>query len=312
MKKFKFKSIAAFAAASLLAVSLTGCHYKITLIDGSEDSTDGGSGGVDAVVSYIDVGQGDCELIQAGGYNVLIDGGEKGSGDTIISYLESQNISKIDYVVASHPHSDHIGGLNDVMYSTIKGKSDIKIGEVFTCDLADSIIPSTKVFTYFLQDIDDIGAEFKTVDERMDIELGSEDCVLTLIPSPYNNDKNLNNESVVAVLKNGDNTFLFTGDAEKEEETELVKNGAFDDVKNVDVYKAGHHGSSNASSDELLSAVSPKNVVISCGAGNSYGHPHKEALQRFSDHNATVYRTDLQGTVTVKSDGKNISFETEK
>lgn len=111
-----FKSIAVLAAAvSISFVSLTGCHYKITLIDGSEDNTDSGSGGVDAVVSYIDIGQGDCELIQAGGVNVLIDGGEKGSGDKIISYLESQNISKIDYVVASHPHSDHIGGLNDVI-----------------------------------------------------------------------------------------------------------------------------------------------------------------------------------------------------
>lgn len=262
-----------------------------------------------AEISYIDIGQGDSELLQVNGYTVLIDGGEKGSEDKILSYLESKDIDTINYVIASHPHSDHIGGLTNIMYSIIKGKTDLKIENIISCDMDDSVQPTTTVYKYFLEDSEEIGANFEILETRKNIKLG--DSTLTLIPSPIKDDSNINNESIVTLLKNGNNIFLFTGDAETEEESLLVKSNVFANVT-VDVYKAGHHGSSDASSKLLLAEIKPKYTVISCAAGNSYGHPHKETLSKLATYNSEVLRTDLQGTIVFKSDGTNLSFETEK
>lgn len=315
MKKTRFISIISMA---ILPFFLSGCNIdensflnsgNITPDSYSEGSGNGKS--VNAVVSYIDIGQGDSELIESGGYSILIDGGEKGSGDEIISYLEERGISKLDYVIASHPHSDHIGGLTDIMYSIINEESDIEIGTVVMSDLDDSVVPTTKVYTYFLEDIDKLGIDLKIVEEQEEISLASDNSMLTLIPSPFTDDDNLNNESIVTVFRNGENTFLFTGDAEKEEEKALVETGALNGI-DADVYKAGHHGSSNASSEELLSLISPSYTVISCGAGNSYGHPHEESLERISDCGSEILRTDLLGTIVFSSDGENISYESEK
>lgn len=303
MKKLKF---AAFILAA--SVIFSSCDIDVNINDDSDNSGSAVLSGENASINFLDIGQGDSCLITCGGKNVLIDGGERGEGDVILSYLEENDIDTLDYVIATHPHSDHIGGLVDIFYDVIKNDS-ITINEVITCDMADDIVPTTKVYNYFLQDIDSLDIEFSVLEEERNISLG--DGSLRLIPSPFNDDQSLNNESVFTVFTYGDTVAVMGGDAETEEEEALVESGAFKNV-DADIFKAGHHGSRTSSSTALLDEIDPEYFVISCGTDNSYGHPHDETLAKFADYSDEVYRTDLDGTVTFITDGEEISVSTEK
>lgn len=251
-----------------------------------------------ATVHFINVGQGDSELIIADdGTTMLIDAGEAEYGDTVVAYLSELGITKLDYVVGTHPHSDHIGGLRKVI------ASDIEIGEVIMPELPDEYVPTTNAYEKLLDAIDEKGCPLYAA-ESTTLEFGSGTLTITV---PDYDSSNLNNYSVVIRFDCDGSSFLFTGDIEKAIETQLVENGVNVDV---DVLKVAHHGSSTSSSYTFLDAVTPEYCVIECG-DNSYNHPNSDVVTRLELYTENIYRTDVDGTVvfTVTNSGLSISAE---
>ncbi len=246
-------------------------------------------------VHFIDVGQGDSTLILCDGEAMLIDAGNNDKGTTVQLYLTKQNVSSLKYVIGTHPDADHIGGLDVILYK-------------FDCETV--IMPDKTSDS-------DISATYRDVLDTMEqrgykntlpivgdtYSLGSASFTI-LGPSEEYGDTN--NCSVAILLKHRENSFLFTGDAESEEEKDIVESGLDIDA---DVYKAGHHGSSSSSSPALLNAVTPEYAVISCGEGNSYGHPHAETLNHLRSMGVQVFRTDEQGSILVTSDGSSLTWD---
>ncbi|MCM8711688.1 MBL fold metallo-hydrolase [Clostridium sp. SYSU_GA19001] len=241
------------------------------------------------LVHYIDVGQADSILIQVNNKNMLIDAGNKSDSDKVISYLKQQGVEKLDYVVATHPHEDHIGGMSDI----IKKFSIIDF-------YAPKKTNTTKSFENMISALKD--KKIKIATAGVKFNLGDNTICEMLAPNSKNYEE-INNYSAVIKLTYGNTKFLFMGDAEKLSEDEILTNN-FD--ISADVLKVGHHGSSSSSSSGFLDKVSPKTVVISAGKGNDYGHPHKEILSEFKKRNYTIYRTDIDGTIVLLSDGKKI------
>lgn len=250
-------------------------------------------------VTFLDVGQGDCTILSAGAFHALIDGGEAEYGEKVIAYLRANQITRLDYVFATHPHSDHIGGLTQVMKA-------IPVQEVIMPKLPDSMVPATQVYHNFLSAVADTGA--KGTYGKVGAVFPMGEGTLRIL-APINDAKDLNNFSLVLRLDYGNRSFLFTGDAEKGVEKDLLASTS--NLK-ADVLKAGHHGSTTSGSNDFLSAVEPEYGVISCGAGNAYGHPGGELLQRFFNHHITCYRTDQLGTITCITDGNSLDFLFEK
>lgn len=240
-------------------------------------------------VHFVDVGQGDCTLITCDGEAMLIDAGTDHQGTKIQLYLQTQNIGTLKYVIGTHPDADHIGGLDVILYK-------------FDCGTI--ILPEKSADNAAYRDVIDTMKQ-KNYKNTLPIPgasytLGS--AVFTVI-GPSETYEDTNNSSVSIILSHGNRSFLFTGDAEAEAEQDMAES---DHVLDVDVYKAGHHGSSTSSGDALLKAYTPEYAVISCGEGNPYGHPHEEALNRLQARGIQIYRTDQQGTITVTSDGTNL------
>jgi len=246
-------------------------------------------------VHFIDVGQGDCTLIKLkDGRTVLIDAGNNGDFKIIKPYLDSAGVNRIDYLVGTHPHADHIGAMDDVIKNYDIGKLYMPKAET-----------NTKTFKDVLKAVSDKGLKITT--GKRGVKVIDEDNLKLVMLAP-NSDKydELNNYSIVMRLTYGNTSFLFEGDAEDVSEREILQNG--DDVK-ADVIKVGHHGSSSSSTEEYIDAVSPKHAVISCGVDNDYNHPHKETMQCLGERNINILRTDKDGSIIFKSDGKNISYE---
>lgn len=243
-------------------------------------------------VHYIDVGQGDSELIQLpNGQNMLIDSGTNESGDDLLSYLDAQNVKKIDYLIATHPHADHIGSMDDVV-------DKYEIGEIYM----PRATTNSKTYERLLTAIDKKGLKIHTAKAK-DV-LFDKDNISAVILAPNSASyEDLNNYSVVIKLVYGDNSFLFTGDAEDISENEMLNAKA--NIR-ANVLKVGHHGSHSSTTPKFLDAVNPDIAVISCGVDNSYGHPHKETLSALNARHITVYRTDEDGSIILTSDGKNI------
>ncbi len=251
-------------------------------------------------VCYIDVGQGDSIFLSAGGKNMLIDCGESEATDGVIRFLNEKSVKKLDYVVATHPHSDHMGG----MYKII---DKFDIGQVVVPHLADKDIPITRYYEKFLDSCDSKDVSLTEAKVGNFIQLG--DAQIEIIAPCSKSYDNVNNYSVGLFLTHGENTFIFTGDAEALAEKEMVKTGR---LRHADVYKVGHHGSETSSCAEFMKVISPDYAVISCGEGNSYGHPNEKALKEISRYTNEIYRTDLDGTIVIVSDGKDLEIETEK
>lgn len=257
-------------------------------------------------VYFLDVDQGDSILIVTEEKTVLIDAGERDQSENVIADLQKYDVSTIDYIIATHPHSDHIGGFPDVLsYAAESDNLDIK--NVIMPDLPDSKVPTTRTYEKFLDGIEANNISPQFLDSTMEIDLGS--AVITLLPPQGTDYSSLNDYSICAYLDCKDTTFFFTGDAEKEEEEDLIEAGLIN--RKADILKAGHHGSRTSSSESLLEIISPKYAVISCGTDNSYGHPHKEAVSRLENYCDKIYRTDLEGTIicTVNQDGVEWSFD---
>lgn len=297
MKK-KFLSMAAL----VLALVMTGCSTgnakaetpaEDTKADAQTEETTDGTGDI-MRVSYIDVGQGDSEFIELpDGKTLLIDAGTNESGDDVVEYIKSLGYTSIDYVVGTHPHEDHIGGLDDV---------------INTFDIGDIYLPKASADTKTFEDVmDAITAKnyiVYTAHSGVTIDKDERKNLSVYMVAPVSGEyEELNNFSAVIKIVYGDTSFLFTGDAE-----ELAENEITDDVS-ADVLKVGHHGSTTSTGQAFLDKVNPSIAVISCGAGNKYGHPNQETLDKLNAKNIEILRTDELGTIVITSDGKTITKE---
>ncbi|MBQ3006692.1 MAG: MBL fold metallo-hydrolase [Clostridia bacterium] len=246
-------------------------------------------------VHYIDVGQGDCSLIECGGKTMLIDAGENGHETKVLDYLRLQNIEKLDYIIASHQHSDHIGGLPEVL-------DEIGTDNIIMPRLTKEQTPTNSTYTAFLKSVKNSGAKVIASEVGAKYSLG--DAEFEILGPVTNTAEDLNNMSVVVKLTYGEKSFLFTGDAEKDEEREILATGADLDC---DVLKVGHHGSGTSSSTDFLKAVTPEICVIQVGADNDYGHPHENIVERLEKYADEVYRNDICGDIIISSDGKTFN-----
>lgn len=245
------------------------------------------------VVHFLDVGQGDSAFIEFPNDEcMLIDAGTSDCDDIIIDTVESYGYSRIDYIIATHPHADHIGAMSSVI-------DYFDIGEIYMPNISSN----SKTFENLLQTISDNGLQVNTACADKIINTESELEIEFFSPQPNMTYDDLNNYSAVLKITYGDDAFLFTGDAENIAEADMMD--LYSNELDCDVLKVGHHGSDSSSSEEFLNAATPQYAVISCGNHNSYGHPHKETLNRLESMGTKVYRTDKQGTITFISDGQN-------
>lgn len=253
----------------------------------------------DFSVTFLDVGQGDCSVIRSGGKTMLIDAGESENADKILNFFKENSITKLDYVVATHPHSDHIGALPKVI-------SGMEVENVIIPEISEENIPTTKIYEEFLLAVQESGANVISAWDGDEFNLA--DAKVQIL-SPAVDDDELNNMSVVIKMTFGNNSFLFMGDAEKEVESVLLSLGT--DVS-ADVIKIGHHGSNTSTSEEFLKAVSPDTAVICVGEDNRYNHPGSDTLERLSKYGVKTYMTKDNGDIVITSDGNQLSVECQK
>lgn len=243
----------------------------------------------DMYVHYIDIGQGDAELICCNGQYMLIDGGEVNMQAALLRYLRQEGVKELQYVICTHAHSDHCGGLDAVL-------KNFDVKTLFTTPYAGD----SGAYEHFLRTADSCGIEPEVPDFSAGYKLG--DAEFRFIgPIIEHEDQNAN--SLVVRLSYGESSFLFTGDMTSEAEQELLDAGV--DVS-CDVLKVAHHASFRSTSYSFLYEAEPDIAVISCGKNNDYGHPHKEVLSRLRDADCTVYRTDEEGSIVLFCDGSNV------
>ncbi|MBQ2889595.1 MAG: MBL fold metallo-hydrolase [Clostridia bacterium] len=269
----------------LILLLFTSCTYGTN----QTESTNAESALQTAQFHFIDVGQGDCALIRSGDTNIMIDAGTRESGSIICEYLSNLGIDYLDCFIGTHPHEDHMGGGAAVLLGVDVGNVYLN-GETTTSYFFErfvDVLIDKEITPY----IPDLGIEYDIGPFKLEFL------------SPQKDFGNSNDNSLVLTVKYGDVTALYTGDAERSVEAELIKNG---ENINADILKVSHHGSRYASSVEFLNKVSPSVAVISSGSGNSYGHPHKEALERIEKCGAEILRCDREGTVVLSTDGKEV------
>lgn len=240
----------------------------------------------DLKVYVFDVGQADCILAMNGNQTMLIDAGNNADGKLITKKLQEMDITKIDYLVGTHAHEDHIGGLDNVI-------KNFEIGKIFM----PRKTTNTKTYEDVLNAIDDKKLKITAPNIGDAFYLGGAKCEVMNID---NEAEDLNETSIVIELTYGDKKFLFTGDTETTKEKERSWN-------DIDVLKVAHHGSSTSTSKEFLNQAKPEYAIISCGVNNDYGHPHKEIITRLKG--VETYRTDKDGTILLTCDGENIEIE---
>ncbi len=255
-------------------------------------------------VYFLDVGQGDSELIQiqceSGYFNVLIDTGEYQYADGLTDTLRDLGVEKINALVCSHPHTDHMGCMARIVQR-------FDIGNIYMPLLPDDRTPTGRAYEALLDAVDDKGLTVIRLHEDALLESPPGAQFQVMSPRMDADWEDTNNYSAVIRLVYGETSFLFTGDAESQSEKVILEDGY---GVSADVLKCGHHGSSTSTTTAFLDAVNPYYAVISCGLDNSYGHPHRETMQKLNERDIAIYRTDEDGTVLARSDGKDITFET--
>lgn len=234
------------------------------------------------IVHFIDVGQGDCALIQSGGDAVLMDAGLTATSDQVIAYLRDAGVTRLTAAVATHPHEDHIGGMAAIL-------------QAFPTDVLylSAQTALTETYSAMLDAAEQTGVSVQVPNPGQVLDFGNHATLTFLAPAPDDTFDNVNNTSIISMLAADDFRVLFTGDAEAQAEEAVLASGADLDC---DVLKVGHHGSDTSSTDAFLDAASPEIAVISCGKYNEYGHPHPETLARLQAHGASVYVTADSGT----------------
>ena len=247
-------------------------------------------------VRFLDVGQADAAILECGGEVMMIDGGGRADSSLIYSVLSNTlGIAHIDCMIATHPHEDHVGGLSAALNACSVGRiySPVKRWD-------------SKTFSSFVKYAQEQGLELTAPEAGDSFAFG--DAQVQFL-SPARRYGNTNDCSIVVRIVHGDNAFLFTGDAEWDAEHDMAASG-YD--LSADVLKVGHHGSDTSSSYVFLREVMPSYAVISCGAGNAYGHPAESVLSRLKDTGAEVLRTDWHGNIVCVSDGHTLSFTVER
>ena len=247
-------------------------------------------------VHFIDVGQADSALIECDGETMMIDGGNVADSNVVAAYLKKEDITELNYVVCSHAHEDHVGGLSGALSVT-------KADNIY----APKTEANTKAYKNFKKKAEEQNVEIKHPNVGDEIQLGS--STVEFLGPVDENGKDLNSTSIVLKITYGNTSFLFTGDAESDEEEEILNSGA--DLKST-VLKVGHHGSRTSTSYPFLREVMPQYAVISVEKGNSYGHPNEDTLSKLSDAGVEVYRTDESGDIVMTSDGNSINIVTAK
>lgn len=274
----------------IFSIFMLGCYINLEVHDKEVQNTED-----KMKVNYIDVGQGDSILVQVNNKNLLIDAGPKSSKGQLIDYLDKLNIKKLDYVIATHPHEDHIGGMSYII-------DKYEVGSFY----APKVEHTTKTFERMIDSLKGKNLNINVIKEGTDsIDLGLNTKV-EVFSSGKDTYNNLNNYSPIIRIEFNNNSFLLTGDAEKEVEKEVLEKGY--NLKS-DVLKFGHHGSSTSTTEEFFNAVNPSIGVIQLGKDNDYGHPHKETLELIKKSELTVYRTDKDSNIVLVSDGDKITKE---
>lgn len=277
MKLFKI------CIAALLCILLSGCTQVLY----EPTPTVSGEG---LWVHYLDVGQADCALLECDGEYILIDGGNIGDSDLVVSYLEEAGVEELKAVVCTHAHEDHVGGLPGVL-------------AVFPTEAvyAPTRTYASNCFDDFVYYTDQQGLEITIPSVGDTLSFGQAEAEVL---GPVKSYAETNNTSLVMMVTYGENRFLFTGDMESDAEADLLDSGA--DLK-ADVLKVGHHGSDTSSSYRFLYECAPEHAMISVGTDNKYGHPSEQIMSRLQDAEAAIYRTDRLGTLIAHSDGTQIT-----
>lgn len=242
-------------------------------------------------IHYLDVGQGDSILIENAGEYMLIDAGNNEDGKLLVKYFKNLGIKKFTYLVGTHAHEDHIGGMDDVI-------NNFEVSNFYMPD----VVTTTKTFEDVIEALENKNIYFDTPKIGDNFNFGG--CNF-LVLNVSNDDSDLNDTSIVLRLVYGKNKFLFTGDATSVVEDKILKLGY--DISS-DVLKVPHHGSEYSNSLKFIKKVNPEYSIISVGAYNSYNHPHNKAIKNLESVGSTIYRTDKDGTVIVSSDGENINI----
>ena len=240
-------------------------------------------------ITYLDVGQADAILIQNEGHNMLIDAGNNEDGPLLVQYFKEQNMTKFDYLIATHPHEDHIGGMDDII-------KNFDIEKIYM----PNVTTTTKTFLDVLNAMEEKNMTFDVPNIGQNFALGH-----TLFQVMYtgNDKKNLNNSSIILKANFKNTSYLFTGDATSEVEKKILSK----DIK-ATVLKVGHHGSKYSTTTEFLNKVNPKYAIISVGKNNSYNHPNQITIDKLTKKNIEIHRTDQEGSIFLKSDGKTINI----
>lgn len=252
----------------------------------------------DFTAYFLDVGQGDSALFVSRGCSMLIDSGEKDSSGTVLSYLNDYGVKSLQYVVATHAHSDHIGGMADIISAV--PTENIIISE--PCGKS----ASTATYESFIDAAENSSAEITLAESGFTFSLGDAECEVL---SPFEVSSEENNNSIVMLITAGETSILMMGDAEESVENQIIK--YYPDL-DADILKVGHHGSSTSSGSAFLKAISPETAIISVGQNNIYGHPSENVLSALDYYDIQEYRTDAFGTITVSVSSKSYSITTQR
>ena len=245
-------------------------------------------------VDFIDVGQGNCTLVHMGDTAILVDSGEVGAAQTVISYIKNLGIDELDCVLVTHPHSDHMGAMTKILY-------EFEIKDLIMPEIPEDIIPTNSTYEKFLTAVSDNAENVIPAEAGMTYSYGEMNLEIL---APLHGYDNLNDMSAVSRVSFGETSVMFMGDASTAVEKDLLNTGK--DFSS-DIINIGHHGSKTASSQKWLEAVNPEFAVICCGAGNEYGHPHSVVTERLDNIGIEYYRTDLNGTVVFQSNSKEFT-----